>query len=112
MHSFLSALKKYAVADGRSTSKEFWEFMLVNFLLTIIIGIVDTVVESGGMIFVLYCLAMLCPCLALSIRRLHDTNRTGWWLLLGFIPVVGQIILIIFTIQTSTVGQNRYGPAL
>jgi len=115
---FVDVLKnKYALFTGRARRKEFWMFSLFNFLVSVVISIVAAILGNIpvlGMILgflpLIYCLAVFVPGLALGIRRLHDTNRSGWFLLLGFIPIVGAIILIIFFVLEGDKGQNQYGP--
>lgn len=101
-------LQKYAVFDGRARRREFWFFVLVNFLAILILEGVDMVL---GTYFLgsAYSLAVLIPSIAVSIRRLHDTGRSGWWLLVGFIPIIGLIVLLIFYVQDSQAGTNQHG---
>lgn len=73
-------------------------------------GIVEQVIRSPGVLGVLYGLAVLIPGIAVGVRRLHDTGRTGLWLLAGFIPVIGFILLLVFMVQDSEPGPNQYGP--
>lgn len=96
MNEYLLALQKYAEFSGRSTRREFWMFCLVHVIVTI-----GLVMFAGRMVANLYGLLVFLPILGLSIRRLHDTGRSGWLVLLGLIPVVGQIILIVFYLQPS-----------
>lgn len=74
-------------------------------------GIVDGMMGSSGVGVLggLYTLAVLIPSLAVSVRRLHDTNRSGWWLLLLLIPLIGALVILIFTVQDGTPGENTYG---
>lgn len=104
MEWYLEVLKKYAVFNGRSHRKEFWMFVLINLIIGVVLGWVSEALAS------IYSLAVLLPAIGVSIRRLHDTGKTGWWLLLHFIPVIGTIILIIFFVQDSDEGANEYGP--
>lgn len=116
MSWYIEAFKKYAVFSGRSRRKEYWFFVLFNIIVAFILGFIDGLtgsfsMESGfGLLSAIYTLAAFIPGLAVSVRRLHDTNRSGWWLLLGFIPLVGAIVLIVFFVQDSDAGQNQYGP--
>ena len=105
MNWYLEVLKKYAVFTGRSRRKEYWTFFLVNF----IIGFLSFIPVINILVGI-YCLAILIPGIAVAIRRLHDTNRSGFWLLVGFVPVIGAIVLLIFLIQDSDQGDNQYGP--
>jgi uncharacterized membrane protein YhaH (DUF805 family) len=106
---YLEVLKKYAVFDGRSRRSEYWYFALFNFIITVVFEILT---QASGVFLVLlyiYDLAVLLPAIGVSIRRLHDTNRSGWWILIGLIPIVGWIILIVFMGQDSDLGDNKYG---
>ena len=104
-------VERYADFQGRSPRSEFWWFMLFNFLLNIVIGVVGVGSETlGNVLGLVVGLALLVPNIAVSIRRLHDTDRTGWWILLYLIPVIGAIVLIVFFVQRGTDGDNRFGP--
>ena len=113
MEWYLAVLKKFSVFTGRSRRKEYWMFFLFNFLIGIGFSILSLIPGIGFLfriLSVIYMLAVLLPGIAVGIRRLHDTNRTGWLLLLGLIPLVGFIILIVFTVEEGTPGDNQYGP--
>lgn len=116
MNWFQLALKKYAQFHGRSRRKEFWYFVLFNILINIVLTIVDMTVGTYydtygiGILSGLFALFILIPGIAVSIRRLHDTGRSGWWLLLGLIPLIGGIVLIVFYAKDSEPGTNQYGP--
>lgn len=109
MNYYTDVLKKYAVFDGRSQRKEYWMFTLFHFIITIILSIIAGVIDSN-ILSILYGLAVFIPSLAVSVRRLHDTNRTGWWVLINIIPLIGLIVFIIFMVLDSTPGDNTYGP--
>ena len=115
MNYYLDVLKKYAVFSGRAARKEYWMFVLWNFiigvLLGIVVGVIDNVINSQALTVVsyLYSLAVLIPSLAVFFRRLHDTGRSGWWILIGLIPAIGAIVLIIFMVLDSQPGDNKYG---
>jgi uncharacterized membrane protein YhaH (DUF805 family) len=114
MDWYLTALKKYAVFSGRARRKEYWYFVLFNFLISLGLGLIDGVLglnfpNSGlGLLGGLYSLAVLIPGIAVAVRRLHDTGRSGWWLLLSLIPFVGAIVLIIFLASETESGTNQY----
>jgi len=115
MSWYLQALKKYAVFSGRARRREYWFFVLFNIIVSIILGVVDVMAgmqtSTGiGILSAIYALAVVIPAIAVSVRRLHDINKTGWWILIGFIPVVGAIVLIIFALLAGTAGDNDYGP--
>ncbi len=110
MEWYLGVLKKYAVFTGRARRKEYWMFFLFNVIISIVLGVVDGVLGTAGILGALYGLAVLIPGIAVAIRRLHDTARSGWWLLIGFVPLVGLIVLIVFMVQDSVDEGNEYGP--
>jgi len=109
MNWYLEVLKKYAVFSGRARRKEYWYFVLFNIIIMIILIIIGRAIDSS-ILSTIYSLAVLIPSIAVDIRRLHDTNRTGWWLLIGLIPIIGWIVLLIFMVQDSQKGENQYGP--
>jgi uncharacterized membrane protein YhaH (DUF805 family) len=112
---YLEVLRKYTVFEGRSRRSEYWYFTLFNILISIVLNIVDRGIRTYdskttlGLLGTIYALAVLIPGIAVGIRRLHDTNRSGWWLLIAFIPLIGAIILIVFLAQDSDAGANQYG---
>ena len=109
MNYYFDVLKKYAVFTGRARRKEYWMFFLFNIIATIILGIIAGVIHTK-VLSVLYDLALIVPSVAVTVRRLHDTDRSGWWILIGLIPLVGTIILIVFEATDSQPGENKYGP--
>ncbi len=116
MEWYLAVLKKYAVFSGRARRKEYWYFVLFNVVISFVLAIVDAVVgtfsvEAGtGLFSGLYGLGVLVPGLAVTVRRLHDTARTGWWVLIVLIPILGAIVLLVLTALDSQPGENEYGP--
>ena len=116
MNWYLEVLKKYAVFGGRARRREYWYFALFNILISIALAIIDGVTgtlsaEAGiGLLGAFYALAVLIPGIAVSVRRLHDTNRSGWWLLIVLVPLIGAIVLLVFMVQDSQPGENQYGP--
>ena len=106
---YLDLLKnKYAEFNGRARRSEYWYFVLFNFIVSLGLGMVDAFIGIGFLNYV-YSLAVIIPGIAVGIRRLHDTGRSGWWLLVGLVPFVGWIILIIFLVQDSQPFDNQYG---
>ncbi len=106
---------KYLDFTGRAQRAEYWFFVLFSAVASIVLAIVDimmgTMIAPGiGMFSTLFALAIFMPSLALSVRRLHDRDQSGWWVLLAFIPLVGAIVLIIFYCLDGTAGPNRFGP--
>ena len=110
MNWYLEVLRKYAVFSGRARRMEYWMFLLINLVIALVLAIIDGLIGSQGALEVLYSLAVLIPSLAVAVRRLHDTNRSGWWIFISLIPLIGLIIFIVFAVQDSTPGANRYGP--
>jgi len=110
MNYYVEVLKKYAVFTGRARRKEYWMFVLFNILISIGISIVEAILNTGSILGGIYGLAVLLPAIGVSIRRLHDTNRSGWWLLISLVPLVGAIVLIVFAATDSQPGANQYGP--
>ena len=109
MNWYIKCLKQYVDFSGRAQRMEFWMFQLFNFIILIGLAIIDAILGLG-ILQPIYALAVLLPNLAVGARRLHDTNRSGWWLLLGLIPLIGIIILIVFWVQESQAGDNAFGP--
>jgi len=113
MHWYTDVIKKYAVFNGRAARPEFWWFVLANLIVALVINVVVGVIAgrgTGQVVSDLYSLAVFLPSLGVSIRRLHDTNRTGWWYLLIFIPIIGWIVLIVFWASAGDPGSNNHGP--
>ena len=116
MNWYLEVLKKYAVFSGRARRKEYWFFVLFNIIIGLALTFIDfstglyDVEFEIGLLSSLYSLAVLVPGIAVTIRRLHDTSRTGWWFLIAFVPIIGVIVLLVFMVFDSTPGDNQYGP--
>lgn len=116
MEYFTRALTKYAEFSGRDTRKQYWMFVLFNIIFSICAGILDTILRTNwamgrsGLFGALYSLALIVPGLAAATRRLHDTGKSGWFILLALIPLVGWIILIILLAGDSESSENKYGP--
>jgi len=103
-------LKKYAVFTDRASRSEYWWFILFNFLASVVAGLVGGLLGDQGVLSALVSLGLLLPGLAVGVRRLHDIDRSGWWLLLALLPLVGAIILIVWACFRGTPGPNRFGP--
>ncbi len=114
INHYTNALKQYAVFSGRASRSQYWYFALCSAIISIILSIIDNAIGLGGetigLLSGLYSLAVLVPSLAVLARRLHDTGKSGWWILIGLIPVIGAIVLIIFAVMDSQPGTNEYGP--
>ena len=109
--------QRYVDFSDRSTRAEYWWWGLFSVVVSFALFIADTLTGNsstfgwlGGLLETLFTLATIIPSLALSVRRLHDINRTGWWLLLLFVLVIGWIVLIVWAIERGDEGPNKYGP--
>ncbi len=118
MHWFMEVLRKYAVFSGRARRKEYWYFALGYLVLYVACALIDWVLgpiwsligEDIGLFGLLLAIGLFLPSLAVTVRRLHDTDRSGWWILIFFIPIVGVIVAVVFLALKGTEGDNRFGP--
>ena len=106
--------KKYVDFSGRARRSEYWYFFLFTIIVSIVAGIIDGILgtrssNGTGLVGAIASLALLLPTLGVGVRRLHDTGRSGWWLLIGLIPLIGAIVLLVFFVQDSH-PDNQYGP--
>jgi len=116
MNWYLMVLKKYAQFSGRSRRTELWMYLLFSVLICLVLDILYIMLRENalgtviiGLLFI-YGLATLIPSLAVQVRRLHDTGRSGWWWFICLVPFVGGLILLIFCVLDSEPGTNQYGP--
>lgn len=114
MDWYIKVLRNYVGFGGRARRKEYWMFILVNLIFTGVLGILDKmlglkVAGEEGTLTTLYGLLMFLPCWAVQFRRLHDTDRSAWWLLLVLIPIIGWLVILAFNCQNGTAGVNKYG---
>jgi uncharacterized membrane protein YhaH (DUF805 family) len=108
-----SGFRNYVGFSGRASRSEFWYWILFTVLVSIVTSIIDLEVLSSSSISPfssIWSLVTFLPSLAMGVRRLHDTDRSGWWWLLSFIPLIGIIVLIVFWCSEGTRGPNRFGP--
>ena len=124
--SVKTCLSKYATWQGRASRSEFWYFNLFSFLCSLLAQLIDNVLginfkftdqltgqelsSNGGYIDALVVFGMFLPQLAVAVRRLHDINRSGWWYWLLLVPVIGWILLLLWSWSAGTTGENNYGP--
>lgn len=111
---YLKVLMNYFGFRGRARRREFWAFALVHVLIIVLLVMVDSFLSGGanggyGVLSGLYWLATLLPAIAVGVRRLHDTGRSGLWILISFIPILGALVLIFFYLLDSEPGTNQYG---
>ncbi|MFT5479942.1 MAG: uncharacterized membrane protein YhaH (DUF805 family) [bacterium] len=118
MKWYLMVLKNYAGFDGRARRKEYWMFVLINFIFTIVLyGIMmggaasesAALASIGGALYGIYALGIFIPSLAVAVRRLHDVGKSGWMILIALIPLVGGIWLLVLLATDSQNGANEYG---
>lgn len=112
MKFYLEVLKKYAVFSGRARRKEYWMFMLFNIIIMITTYIIDYLLKTTISIKSIYTLAVMLPTIAVSVRRLQDIGKSGWWFFITLIPLVGGIWFFILTLKDSQPGENIYGANL
>lgn len=122
MEWFIKNLKEYGNFKGRARRTEYWMFtlfaVLVEFAVMVVGLILDYFIDSGYydvpwfmiLLITLYSLVLIIPSIAIVVRRLHDTNRSGWWYFISLVPFVGGLVLFIFLVLDSTPGANQYGP--
>lgn len=116
MTAVRTSLSKYVDFSGRARRSEFWYFVLFSFLVQVVASILDSIIgtdydtASGGLISTVASLGLLLPSIAVSARRLHDIGRSGWWQLIGIIPIIGWILVIVWYCTDTRPGENQYGP--
>lgn len=112
-NAFRLVLSQYATFSGRAGRGEFWWSTLAVFLISVVLTVIEVVIfgsdAGGGVLSGIFGVAILLPMLAVAARRLHDTDRSAWWLLLYFVPILGSLVLIVFYVLRGTPGDNRFG---
>lgn len=115
MNWYFAVLRNYAGFSGRARRKEYWMFLLFHIIFLVIAIILDNMLGLAfkdlgyGPIYLIYTVAVLIPALAVAIRRLHDTGRSGWYILISLIPFIGSLILLVFFASAGDVDDNEYG---
>lgn len=109
MNWYLRAIQHYADFKGRASRQEYWMFMIINAVIFAVLTFIGAYIGHKLEVQAVYGLFILIPGIALSVRRLHDTNRSGWFLLLGLLPIIGQLIVLFFKIQKGNEMPNRFG---
>lgn len=108
MEVYMQPWMKFATVEGRASRREYWTFVLINLAVNMVLTILAKQVSLVGIFGLLFSLALIVPSIAVGIRRLHDTGKSGWYLLAGLIPVIGWLAVLIFMLQESS-GDNDYG---
>ncbi len=106
---YLGSLKKYVTFSGRARRRELLIFALGNTIIYALLVFVDGLIGIGGALAALFGLGVLLPSLTVGVRRLHDTGRSGWWLLIGLVPILGALALLFFYLQPGHPGDNQHG---
>lgn len=106
---FVKCLKNYANFTGRARRKEYWFFALVQFILLVIAQIIDAILSTDFIFYMIAALALFIPSLAAAVRRLHDIGRSGWWFLIALIPLIGTILLIVWLATETKQETNQWG---
>ena len=109
MNWFLLALKNYAAFEGRASRKEFWYFVLFFIIIALVAGLIDSIIGMPVLSAITF-LGLLIPSISVSVRRLHDTGRSGWWYLLSLVPIVSLVLLVFFAMDSKS-EENPYGAA-
>ncbi|WP_430786531.1 DUF805 domain-containing protein [Virgibacillus flavescens] len=110
MFWYKKVISNYVGFSGRARRKEYWMFALINFLIATALSILGRLIDIENILSSIYSLFVLLPGLAVAFRRLHDTGKTGAWVLIALIPIIGWIILIVFMCQDSDQNENKHGP--
>jgi len=105
-----SGFSRYVDFSGRSSRSEYWWWTLFVIILNIVFSVLDSAIGTASVLSLVFGLAVFLPDLAVSVRRLHDIDRSGWWLLLVLIPIIGWIALLIWYVKRGNDGDNSYGP--
>jgi uncharacterized membrane protein YhaH (DUF805 family) len=105
-----SGFSKYVTFSGRASRSEYWYWVLFTVVATVVLTIIDLILSFGAL-QAIFALATFLPGLAIMFRRLHDIDRSAWWWLILFVPLVGAILLIVWLCKGGTHGPNRFGPA-
>ena len=115
MEWFIAALQKYADFTGRARRMEYWMFMLFSSLCGMAVFAISAFTAARGAVVtsvlpLLYSVGLILPTLAVTVRRLHDTGRSGWWYFIGLVPIIGAIVLFVWMCTGGTPGDIQYGP--
>jgi uncharacterized membrane protein YhaH (DUF805 family) len=115
MKYYLLAFKNYFSFSGRSNRSEYWYFILFHIIFAIAALVLDFAISFNNgnpiaYVYIFYILVSFIPALAVTVRRLHDIDKSGWWMFVSFIPIVGSVWMIVLMASEGTIGHNKYGP--
>jgi len=111
MEWYLKVLKNYATFTGRARRKEYWMFFLFNMIFALVAWVLDFIIGTYFVLYLVYLLAILVPSIAVAVRRLHDIGKSGAWYFIIFVPLIGVIWLFVLLVTDGTAGDNQYGPS-
>ena len=106
--SVRTCLSKYVTFQGRAERSEYWWFVLAYVIAIIVATVIDNAIIGQPILTTIVSLGSILPLLAVTVRRLHDTDRSGWWIFLGFVPLIGAILLLVWYASAGTDGPNRF----
>jgi uncharacterized membrane protein YhaH (DUF805 family) len=109
MQWYLGVWRNYVGFDGRASRTEYWMFTLFNAIAVVVLMLLGALMRINSVLILVYELAIIVPSLAVQFRRLHDTGRSGWWMLITLVPFAGAIVLLVFFLLPSDPGMNRFG---
>lgn len=120
MHWLINPIRNhYADLKGRAPRREYWMFMLMYIVLTVVVGFLiaisalflhEGIVITLAILLIIGMLALIIPSVAIQVRRLHDIGYSGWWYLIGFVPYIGGVVILVMSALPSEAGANQYGP--
>ncbi len=117
MNWYIKVLKQYADFNGRARRMEYWMYVLFNVMVAFILLLIDNIIGIAfedigyGPLYLLYCFAIVIPSIAVAVRRLHDSGRSRWWILISLVPLIGGIWFLVLMLMDSDPGDNQYGPS-
>ena len=116
MSGYLATLKRWSDFNGRSRRSEYWMFVLFNLIIEVVLSVIDNILGTStgtgvGILAGIFSLVVLIPGIAVTIRRLHDTSRSGWWILIALVPIIGGIWLLVLMVLDSHKESNAWGPS-
>lgn len=112
MHWYFDVLKRYVDFSGRAGRKEYWMFILFNVVIALVIFTTDRIIlgaDTLPYLYALYCAGVTLPTLGVTVRRLHDSDLSGWWYFVSLVPLAGGLVLLYFLVRKGTPVENRYG---